>query len=274
MELVGNSYGFRTSLGRGVMMKKIAKAAMLVSVLAMVGCSGVGASDQNEIASDVWVTEQVNQVSASASSLEERAAKLDREIKALQAENGVTPTPIQVRSIFTDISRDYFAYEEIYFLNQRDVIRGYPDGTFAPNQTITRAQTASMLVRELGLTAPASYQMQATDVSAQHQSYEQLRIVEYHGLMAGNEGKMLPGEGLKRSQMAVILSRAFDLAEPNQQYSFTDITSSYPNFEQINTIAHNGITTEVGGAFRPNETTTRAQFSLFLARAIHEPFRP
>ncbi len=248
-------------------------------VLFVSGCSDVGASKQEELASDEYVTKELDAVKKSADSLEERLAKVDRDIRALGGEGssggagsgaGGDDSPVR----FSDIPSDHFAYDEIRFLSDRRVISGYPDGTFAPNQTITRAQTAVMLVRELGLTAPVDYELKATDVSRHSSAYNSIRIAEYHGLMRGTDGKMNPGEGLRRSQMAVVLARAFELEEADHDYSFTDITSSFPNFKQINTIAHHGITTEVGKAFRPNETTTRAQFSLFMARAIHEPFRP
>lgn len=257
-------------------MKKIG-TIIILSLIVLVGCSGVNASKQEELASDEWVDQQVSMVKKDADSIEARMAKLDEEIKKLQGQDGNEDSGGGVTNptdLFTDISSEYFGFNEIKFLTDRNVIRGYPDGSFGPNKTITRAQTAVMLVRELKLTAPADYVMVATDVSKNSDTYEPLRIAEYHRLMSGSDGKLRPNEGLRRVQMAVVLSRAFELEQPNQNYAFTDITSSFPNYKQINIIAHNNITTEVGKAFRPNETTTRAQFSLFMARAIHEPFRP
>ncbi|WP_100405474.1 S-layer homology domain-containing protein [Bacillus solitudinis] len=248
-------------------MRKLKVAGMaLLGVILLVGCSDAGASTADEVASAEWVDVQVKEVNSKAKAAEDRVMKLEADINALKGQPASSP--------FTDIKTDYFAIDEIIYLSERNVIRGYSDGTFRPNQTITRAQTASMLVRELKLTAPSDYELKATDVSKDHHTYEQLRVLEYHGLMSGRDGKMLPGDGLKRSQMAVLLTRAFNLSAADQTYTFTDIDSDYPNFAQINTIAHHRITTEAGKAFRPNETTTRAQFSLFLARTIHEPFRP
>ncbi len=271
--------------GRGVMMSKMV-AMIVMGSLVLAGCSGVGASNSDELASDAWVTQRVNEVKKDADSLESRMATLDREIKQLQDKNGGagdsgdagsgsgSEKPTDPHALFTDITSNFFAYNEIKFLSERGVISGYPDGSFAPNQTITRAQTAVMLVRELGLTAPESYEMKATDVSKNSSAYNSIRIAEYHGLMRGTDGKINPGNGLTRSQMAVVLTRAFKLEKPTEQYPFADITSEFPNYDQINTIAHHGITTEIGKPFRPNEVTTRAQFSLFMARTIHEPFRP
>lgn len=240
----------------------------------LVGCQSVDASKEEVVASAEWVESETNKVQSNANTLDDRIKKIENDINEIKGNESTNPQPTPEPGLFTDVPKKFFAYDEILFLVDRDVIRGYPDHSFRPNQTITRAQTASMLVRELGLTAPDDYELKATDVSKNHDAYEPLRVVEYHRLMTGRDGKLLPGEGLKRSQMAVLLDRAFDLETPDQTYTFTDIDSSYPNFDQINTIAHNRITTEINKAFRPNETTTRAQFSLFLARAIHEPFRP
>jgi hypothetical protein len=246
-------------------------ALVCCMLLGVVGCQSVDASKDEVVASAEWFEAEKGKTESRVNTVDERMQKLEQDIKELQSKpSEPTPSPV----VFTDLPSNYFALDEISFLANRGVIKGYSDGSFRPNQTITRAQTATMLVRELGLSAPSNYQLKATDVSPQHDAYESLRIAEYHGLMTGRDGKLLPGEGLKRSQMAVLLDRAFDLEVPSQTYPFTDITSDYPNFKEINIIAHNRITTEVNKAFRPNETTTRTQFSLFLARAIHEPFRP
>ncbi|WP_017726216.1 S-layer homology domain-containing protein [Halalkalibacterium ligniniphilum] len=241
--------------------------ALGLGVLLLSACStDADASNVTEIASDDYVDKELRTVQQKAASVEARAEKLEQEVQALL---GGDRKPSPAPGVFTDVRADFYAHDEIVFLSDRGVIRGYPDGSFKPNQTITRAQTASMLVRELGLDVPDDYELKATDVSANHPNYNDLRRVEYHGIMSGNNGEMSPGAGLRRSQMAIILAKAFKLAPPSEQYSFTDIGPDYPNFEQINTIAHYGITTEVGKAFRPNETTNRAQFSLFLTRAIN-----
>ncbi|WP_332695445.1 SpoIID/LytB domain-containing protein [Halalkalibacter lacteus] len=187
---------------------------------------------------------------------------------------------VERNDIFTDVTNTTSGYDEVMFLYDRGVISGFSDNSFKPNQTINRIQTARMIDRELNLTAPpSSYQLKATDVSTDRDYYELFRKMEYHRIMTGNNGKMNPGEDLKRSQMAIVLTRTFNLTKPsNTSYQYADInrsTYSETSLEAIDIIAYHGITTEYGKgkSFRPNEPTSRVMFSRFMTRAIDESFR-
>jgi stage II sporulation protein D len=186
---------------------------------------------------------------------------------------------VERNDIFTDVTNTFSGFEEIMFLYGRDVITGYPDNSFRPNQTITRVQTARMLDRELKLSAPpSSYNLKATDISSDQSYYELFRKMEYHGIMTGSNGKMNPGGDLTRAQMAAVLTRAFNLTKPDSvTFSYADINRNTYNqslLKEIDTIAYHGLTTEHGDrAFRPNQSTNRVQFSRFMTRAIDESFR-
>lgn len=60
--------------------------------------------------------------------------------------------PYGVSHKFTDID-DYWAADYVDFLYNADITTGYSDGTFRPNQNISRAQFAVMLYRYLKLDA-------------------------------------------------------------------------------------------------------------------------
>lgn len=48
-------------------------------------------------------------------------------------------------SNFPDVEQSYWAADFISALTQRDIINGFPDGTFKPDAPVTRAQFATML---------------------------------------------------------------------------------------------------------------------------------
>lgn len=242
---------------------------MVVCLLS--GCaSQAAADDTTEAASASWTEEKLKSTETGISSAEKKMNALDKEIKELQTSSqpSFSKTPS-----FSDVPASHFAFEGIQFLHKNKVITGYEDGTFKPSQSINRGQTAAMLVRDLNLKAPSGYKMKAKDVRAAHPYHDELAAMEHHGIMLGSNGNMNPGEGLKRSQMAVILTRAYNLPNAGKNHSFTDITTSFPNYKEINTIADAKITTESGKAFRPNAVTNRAQFSLFVARAKDDYFK-
>ncbi|MFB4161645.1 S-layer homology domain-containing protein [Geomicrobium sp. JSM 1781026] len=236
------------------------------TLLLLTACSGDSATADEipQAAGDDWVDTELNELNDKISNTEDRAEKLAIDIQLLQ----------EGRS-FSDVRTNFYAFEEIEYLTSLSVINGYSDGTFKPNNSITRGQTATMLVRELGLTAPSDYELQAVDVSPNHANIEALRIAEYNKIMTGNNGKLTPGNPLTRSQMARVLVRAYPnkIPETDNHYTFTDIQEGDSGYTEVNRIADSRITTQVNTAYRPNESTSRAQFSIFISRTINEDFR-
>ncbi|MDA3130934.1 S-layer homology domain-containing protein [Aliibacillus thermotolerans] len=241
----------------------------LISVFVFIGCSEASADRTEEVAGADWTEKQISDRENDLEALEDRITQLHQDIRATGGSPSFSSTPL-----FDDVGKDYFAFEAIQYLAEERVIGGYSDGTFRPNLTITRHQTANMIANALGLEAPEDYTFQAKDIDEMKEEYRGLAALEYHGIMKGNnDGEMRPGDGLRRSQMATILVRAFDLPEASMNHSFTDIDEEFSGYDAINRIADARITTESGKAFRPNELTTRAQFSLFMARAMNDYFK-
>ncbi|MBU8881127.1 S-layer homology domain-containing protein [Bacillus sp. FJAT-29790] len=50
-------------------------------------------------------------------------------------------------SPFKDVNNEHWAYPAIEWAYNKGLIKGYPDGTFAPNRTLTEAQFAAILTR-------------------------------------------------------------------------------------------------------------------------------
>ncbi|MGM7681950.1 S-layer homology domain-containing protein [Cytobacillus sp. Hm23] len=173
--------------------------------------------------------------------------------------------------IFPDIE-DPDTAAAVAFLQQRQIINGYPDGTFKPTNQLTRGQAAAMLTRALDLPLPEGYVMKATDMSQGSDYYDEMLLMEAHGLM-GKGGELRPNESLKRAQIASILARAYDhvYGEAATNIDFSDVNEAEEAYASINLLANNDIVD--AGAFRPWENVTRAEFSLFVKRTIEKEER-
>ena len=55
---------------------------------------------------------------------------------------------------FSDVGTGYWAYQAIEAMASSGITTGFPDGTFRPENTVTRAQMATFLARALGLHWP------------------------------------------------------------------------------------------------------------------------
>jgi hypothetical protein len=91
------------------------------------------------------------------------------------------------------------------------ITQGYDDGTFRPNQAVTRAQMATFLTRALDL-EPADTQAFG-DVSGVHAPG--VAAVAAAGITQGyDDGTFRPNQAVTRAQMATFLTRALDLEVP------------------------------------------------------------
>ncbi|MBM7631308.1 S-layer homology domain-containing protein [Geomicrobium sediminis] len=240
--------------------------ALTGSLLMLYGCSSSATADeQPEVAGDSWVNSEIRELDSKVTEAEARTEQLSQDIAMIS----------EGRS-FIDVDVQHNAFHEIEYLTSLGIINGYSDQTFRPSNSINRGQTAAMIARHLSLTVPDDYVLQAPDVSKSHQNYDDLRKVEYHGVMTGNnDGHMNPSNPLTRSQMAVVLVRAFpdEIPETSNQYTYTDLREGSFSYDQVNQLADAGITNRVGTAFRPSEHTTRSHFALFMSRTINEDYR-
>lgn len=62
-------------------------------------------------------------------------------------------------SNFTDVSTSHWAYSTISYASYRGWVSGYPNGTFAPDQTITRAELVTLTNRVLGRNSDSTFFM-------------------------------------------------------------------------------------------------------------------
>ncbi|MDX8363769.1 S-layer homology domain-containing protein [Cytobacillus sp. IB215665] len=169
-------------------------------------------------------------------------------------------------SVYPDIF-DMEIASAVGHLQLNNIINGYTDGTYKPDESLLRRHAAAIFVRALGLTLPEGYEMQATDMEQGDIGYEDMAIAEAHGLM-GIGGALRPNELLTRSQIASMLVRAYhELYIPaTDKMPFADIDEAYWNYEDINLLAFNGIINEP--TFRPTDFVTRAEFALLLSRTL------
>ncbi|MCL2771874.1 MAG: S-layer homology domain-containing protein [Oscillospiraceae bacterium] len=79
---------------------------------------------------------------------------------------------------FTDISKDYWAYESIASAYAKGWLSGYPDNTFRPEANITRAECVVIVNRILGRPSldkiPDSLRSLYNDLSANHWAFEDI----------------------------------------------------------------------------------------------------
>jgi hypothetical protein len=116
--------------------------------------------------------------------------------------------------VFSDVSASYWGYDAISSLSSRGIVSGYPDGTFKPDASITRAEFATMLVKALGLSATGTAG-KFTDVTAGAWYYGTVNAAASAGLVSGpGDNLFAPTAPVYREQMAVMVAKAMGNKAP------------------------------------------------------------
>ena len=98
-------------------------------------------------------------------------------------------------------------------------------------------------------------------------SYEPLAAAVENGLLQGSDGLLQPSGSLTRAQLAAILVRAFGATE-EAALSFSDVTDSNWFAADVAKAVAMGVFGGSGGQMRPNDSLTRQETFVVLARAL------
>lgn len=129
---------------------------------------------------------------------------------------------------FNDISNDYWAKNEVNYLASKGLLNGYEDGTFRPENPITRAEVATILVRSNG-DIKQKFKKIFPDIDDSHWANKYIEKATELGYMLGYEdGSFKPDQVITRGETVVTLNRIYrnpcDLKETNNsKILFTDL---------------------------------------------------
>ncbi len=129
----------------------------------------------------------------------------------------------QVTSVtFTDIAKNPYQ-TEIIRAQELNIVQGFPDGTFRPNQPVTREQAVSMIVDAIALMTPVDLNATPTspvrpflDVPGDRWGAAKINWAQWNLLPAGTPtGRFRPEEPITRADLVSFLRRAAERIKTN-----------------------------------------------------------
>ncbi|WP_226675883.1 S-layer homology domain-containing protein [Rossellomorea aquimaris] len=112
-------------------------------------------------------------------------------------------------SSFEDVKEDVWYTDYINALYAEGLIDGVSETMFAPNQELTRAQLAKMVVEAYGLELDASAEHPFTDVKEDVWYTDYIKTLYKHDLITGKTATTFaPNEPIKRADFAKLLTEA------------------------------------------------------------------
>ena len=180
--------------------------------------------------------------------------------------------PYNVGHKFTDI-QDYWGATYVDFLYNADITTGYSDGTFRPNQNISRAQFAVMLYRYLKLDESkyASVNLPFADLgSIPAYAIPAVKALYTEGVITGSEknGRLYfnPDSALTRAQAAAMIGRTQAKGYALADLTFSDSASipAYAAYYIRAMVGQGVISGYSDGTFKPHSNITRGQMAKIL----------
>lgn len=200
-----------------------------------------------------------------------RAQALDMGVKGFDTSFGHgLVQPIQQKPfLFFDLNESMWYKESISYLFDKNVIKGFEDGTYRPFQPIRRADAVLLIGRALNW-QPQEPSMRFSDVPSSHYAARMIETAYRNGAIDGfPNGTFQPNDYIKRGDMAVIIERIFELSE-STDHPFVDVSPNRYYASPINAVYGAGIIQGYKGnvEFKPEQFINRAENAEVLAKAL------
>ncbi|MBM0740350.1 S-layer homology domain-containing protein [Phormidium sp. CLA17] len=187
----------------------------------------------------------------------------------------VAIAPSVAQSSFSDVQGSW-AQACIVELTQRNIISGYPDGTFRPNNPVTRAEYASLVGKAFPNAPRNRGAAQFVDVPSNYWAYNAITNASQTGFLSGYPGNVFnPTQSIPRAQVLVSLASGLNFA-PSQPVANTlglyADASAIPGYAQTGIAAATEKRLVVNypdvNFLNPNQLASRAEVSTFLCQSL------
>lgn len=179
----------------------------------------------------------------------------------------------QKGTYYSDLTNSHWAYESIQTLSKKNVIAGYPDGTFLPEAVVTREQLVKMLL--IAFELEGDTELNFSDIESDRWSAPFIESAVALGIVNGmGDGTFLPAAGVTRQDAAVMIARICEkkgiVLSGKGTVTDSDKIASYA-VESVEKLVSAGIISGFeDGTFRPAEMLTRAQAAKLICGLLEK----
>ena len=152
---------------------------------------------------------------------------------------------------FSDVSSGAWYYDAVQMCAKAGIVAGYPDGSFKPNQAVTRAEFFKMVAMLYSdtLNTPITGGI-FKDING-HWAEKYINLLQKLGIVKGDNGSARPNDNLTRGETAAVMNRILGRVVNNSSFSdakvaaamkpWPDCTSSHWAYAEIQeaTNSHN-----------------------------------
>lgn len=158
------------------------------------------------------------------------------------------------------------AYEQV----RLPFMNGYPDGTFAPTKSMTRAEVASVFTKIMTKGSMGNSFSSFRDVSDSKWYAGSIGYMEKTGVISGYlDGTFRPENSISRAEFAALISKYMKLNTGAGAKNFKDVKSSFWAKQYIDQVSAAGLMNgREDGSFGPNDKITRQEVATVLNKVL------
>lgn len=181
---------------------------------------------------------------------------------------GVLPKKVDEK-VETKSKKENTIEKKLY--TDKAYIKGYPDGTFAPEQKVTRAEVTAIfmrLLKEKDDHLMARSEMK--DIAEDAWYHNAVAYMTAKGIVSGyGNGEFRPDAKITRAEFVSMAARLDDIGK-DEMKAFKDVDASHWAYQAINHAAAKGWMSGYGDQrFKPDAPITRAEVVSSINRMLH-----
>jgi len=171
------------------------------------------------------------------------------------------------KKAFTDVALGNSHYEAIKYLKDNDIIGGYSDGTFKPNNTVNRAEALKMLMLAFNVDVGGPFELNFSDIDKTAWYAPTLSTGVARGIVKGyDDGTFRPSNTVNRAEYLKILFATnkimpgTEITKPYDDVSLSDWFAGYAYLTNKMNIL------DAGKELHPGDGMTRADVAETIYR--------
>lgn len=173
---------------------------------------------------------------------------------------------------YTDVKTNHWAHEAVEAISDRSIIKGYPNGSFQPNNTITYGEFIKMALIA-GTSTDVGNAKSGHWASNYYDKALELKYFTVNDIPRAMLGSLIP-----RGDMALIISSVLgdmDIKNYDEiQRDIKDVTyQTEHEYDIIKAYATGILTGYTNNTFRPDKTLSRAESATVIHRLVDESKR-
>ncbi|MBA4336744.1 hypothetical protein C0416_03140 [bacterium] len=187
---------------------------------------------------------------------------------AVKTDTVIKESPVVAEGLFLDVNVVHPHFEAISFLKNEGIIQGYPDGSFKPNNSVSRVEVLKFILEGIDAEIAGTRALPFSDTQSEAWYADYLQTAVYLGVVNGYpDGSFKPGNTVNKVEFLKMLIEAMDV-EINTEIGympFSDVKKNDWYAKYVQFAYQKNIIEADGKKFNPQEQMTREN----VAEAIY-----